>query len=130
LAAEWGRLYPEIVSKLVLIDCSLPGQLLRALREDAAFVATLRDRKLPMPVMTVTGRHGVGDKLADTLRFEADNLASIVAENRWSFCPRRGSGVLLRKTGELSFNLIGETDWIRSDRLPLWSRAAIATPLA
>jgi pimeloyl-ACP methyl ester carboxylesterase len=57
----------------------------RALREDAQFVATLRNRKLPMPVMTITGRYGVGDRLADALRFESDDLTSVVAENSGHF---------------------------------------------
>ena len=57
----------------------------RALREDAPFAATLRGRKLSMPVMTITGRRGVGDKLADALRAEADNLTSIVAEDSGHF---------------------------------------------
>jgi pimeloyl-ACP methyl ester carboxylesterase len=57
----------------------------RALREDAPFVATLRNRKLPMPVMAVTGRYSVADKLADALRAEADDLTSVVAENSGHF---------------------------------------------
>jgi pimeloyl-ACP methyl ester carboxylesterase len=55
------------------------------LRQDAQFVATLRDRKLSMPVMTMTGRYGVGDKLAEMLRAEADNLTSVVAEDSGHF---------------------------------------------
>lgn len=57
----------------------------RALREDGPFVATLRNRKLPMPVMTITGRYGVGDRLTDALRAEADNLTSVVAEDSGHF---------------------------------------------
>jgi pimeloyl-ACP methyl ester carboxylesterase len=51
----------------------------RTLREDAEFVATLRGRPLPMPVMAISGRYGVGDKLAQALREEAPNLTSVVA---------------------------------------------------
>jgi pimeloyl-ACP methyl ester carboxylesterase len=57
----------------------------RALREDSQFVAALRNRKLSMPVMTIAGRYGVGDRLADTLRIEADDLTSIIAENSGHF---------------------------------------------
>lgn len=57
----------------------------RALREDAPFAATLRGRKLGMPVLTITGRHGVGDKLAATLRDEAESLTSVVAEDSGHF---------------------------------------------
>jgi len=57
----------------------------RALREDARFVATLRGRKLSMPVMTITGRYGVGDKLANALRAEGDDLTSVIAEDSGHF---------------------------------------------
>jgi pimeloyl-ACP methyl ester carboxylesterase len=57
----------------------------RALREDAPFVATLRGRRLPMPVLTIAGRYGVGDKLAASLRDEAGSLTSIVAEDSGHF---------------------------------------------
>lgn len=57
----------------------------RALREDAPLVATFRGRRLSMPVMTITGRYGVGDKLAEALRDETDNFTSIVAEDSGHF---------------------------------------------
>lgn len=57
----------------------------RALREDAPFAATLRDRKLSMPVMTLTGRHSAGDILANSLRDQADNLTSAIAEDSGHF---------------------------------------------
>jgi pimeloyl-ACP methyl ester carboxylesterase len=59
----------------------------RALREDVPLAATLRGRKLPMPVMTITGRRGVEEKLADALRAEADDLTSVVAEDSGHFVP-------------------------------------------
>jgi pimeloyl-ACP methyl ester carboxylesterase len=57
----------------------------RALREDASLATTLRDRKLSMPVMTITGRYGVGDKLANALHAEANNLSNVVAEDSGHF---------------------------------------------
>lgn len=57
----------------------------RTLREDASFRTTLRGRKLTMPVMAITGRHGVGDRLADSLRPEADDLTSVVAQDSGHF---------------------------------------------
>lgn len=57
----------------------------RALREDAQFVATLRGRKLKMPVMAISGRYGVGDKLAQALRDESPSLTSVVAEESGHF---------------------------------------------
>lgn len=57
----------------------------RALREDARLVATLRGRKLRMPVMAIAGRYGVSDKLAEALRDEAADLTSVIAENSGHF---------------------------------------------
>lgn len=35
--------------------------------------------------MAITGRHGVGDKLAEALRHETNNLTSMVAEDSGHF---------------------------------------------
>ncbi len=43
------------------------------------FAATLRDQKLNMPVMAIAEQHGVGERLADALRPETRDLASVVA---------------------------------------------------
>jgi pimeloyl-ACP methyl ester carboxylesterase len=51
----------------------------RALRDDVPFAATLRDQKLNMPVMAITGQYGVGERLADALRRETKDLASVIA---------------------------------------------------
>ena len=59
----------------------------RALGEDAEFAATLKGRKLAMPVMTIAGRHGVGSKLADAVAPEAERLTSIVVEDSGHFVP-------------------------------------------
>ncbi len=50
----------------------------RALKDDVPFAATLRDQKLNMPVMAITGRYGVGVRLADALRPEAKDLTSVI----------------------------------------------------
>lgn len=57
----------------------------RALPEDARLVATLRGQKLPMPVMTIAGRHSVGDRLAAALRVEAPDLVSVIADDSGHF---------------------------------------------
>ncbi|WP_245475734.1 alpha/beta hydrolase [Bradyrhizobium sp. Leo170] len=57
----------------------------RALRQDARFAEALRGRKLTPPVMTITGRYGVGDKLAESLRGQAADLTSVVAEDSGHF---------------------------------------------
>lgn len=159
-----AHLYPEVVSKLILVDCLLPGtenmdalrggawhygfhmapkvpemltqgrerdyirsqikawshkkdaisetsiteyarhyaepggmtagfNYYRALREDVPFAATLRDRKLSMPVLAITGRFGVGDKLAASLRAEAGNLTSVVAEDSGHFVAEEVPGI-------------------------------------
>ncbi|ODA68534.1 Soluble epoxide hydrolase [Methyloligella halotolerans] len=53
----------------------------RALSEDAALVASFGDRRLTMPVMAITGRHGVGDTLARSLEGRADDVTSVVLKN-------------------------------------------------
>lgn len=59
--------------------------LYRALPTDAALVASFGDRKLDMPVMTIGGRHSVGDHLAAAMRGHATKLESIVAEESGHF---------------------------------------------
>lgn len=51
----------------------------RALREDVPFAATLRNQKLNMPVIAIAGQYGVGVRLADALRPETKDLASVIA---------------------------------------------------
>lgn len=57
----------------------------RTLRDDAALAATLTDRRLPMPVMAIGGRYGVGDKLADALATQCDRLTRRIAEDSGHF---------------------------------------------
>ena len=59
----------------------------RALTEDARFLQSLPSKKLKMPVLAIGGGHGVGTKLADTLRPDVENLVSIVAEDSGHFVP-------------------------------------------
>ena len=53
----------------------------RSLREDVPIVASLRGRKLAMPVMTVTGEFSAGTRLAEALKDEAPDLKSVVAKD-------------------------------------------------
>lgn len=69
----------------------------RALRQDAPFVATLRGRKLAMPVMAITGRYGVGDKLKDALTSEATSLTSFVVESSGHFVAEEVPDVFFEK---------------------------------
>lgn len=57
----------------------------RTLRQDADLVATFAGRPLAMPVLAIGGRHGVGTKLADTLRTQTSSIESIIAENSGHF---------------------------------------------
>lgn len=57
----------------------------RALKEDAAFVATFQGRKLTMPVLIITGRHGVSDKLQTALQNQTTSLQSIIIEDSGHF---------------------------------------------
>lgn len=69
----------------------------RTLRDDASFAETLRGRKLAMPIMTITGRYGVGDKLASSLKGMAENLTSIVVEDSGHFVAEETPDVFREK---------------------------------
>ncbi|MCJ2029553.1 alpha/beta hydrolase [Methylobacterium sp. J-043] len=53
----------------------------RALRADAALMASLRDRRLMMPVMTIGGRQSIGGKLADAVAPRCDRHVGVVIED-------------------------------------------------
>jgi pimeloyl-ACP methyl ester carboxylesterase len=57
----------------------------RALKDDAAAAASLKGRKLDMPVLAIAGRHGVGERLADALRPQAMNLRSVIVDDSGHF---------------------------------------------
>ncbi|CCJ07241.1 alpha/beta fold hydrolase [Methylocystis sp. SC2] len=57
----------------------------RALKDDAAAAASLKGRKLDMPVLAIAGRHGVGERLADALRPQATNFSSVIVEDSGHF---------------------------------------------
>lgn len=56
----------------------------RALKEDAALIKTFRS-KLSMPVLTISGRHGVGDKLQKALQNDTTSLKNIIVEDSGHF---------------------------------------------
>jgi pimeloyl-ACP methyl ester carboxylesterase len=72
----------------------------RALREDAPFVATLRDKKFKMPVMTVTGQFGVAGMLAEQLKGEADDLTSHIVEGSGHFVVEEAADFFCKTTRE------------------------------
>jgi pimeloyl-ACP methyl ester carboxylesterase len=57
----------------------------RALRTDIPYVQTFERRKIEVPVLTIGGRYGVGDKLHAAIAKEADNLQGVIAENTGHF---------------------------------------------
>jgi len=59
----------------------------RSLKEDAALVKTFRGKKLPMPILTISGRYGVGDKLPKSLSSETTSLRSTIIEDSGHFVP-------------------------------------------
>ena len=69
----------------------------RALRDDAPFVAPLRGRKLAMPVLTIAGRYSAGDKLAESLKAEASNLTSFIAEDSGHFVAEESPDFFIAK---------------------------------
>ena len=67
----------------------------RALREDAEIVAPFRGASLEMPVMAITGRHGVGERLSAALEPEAAKLKSVVVEDCGHFVAEESPEVFL-----------------------------------
>ena len=59
----------------------------RALYDDKKFMATLTDQKFRMPVMTLGGRHSVGDRLHELVRPLAADLTGAVSEQSGHFVP-------------------------------------------
>lgn len=57
----------------------------RALPEDARLVQELSDRRLDMPVLAITGRHGVGPRLAEALAPQARALSGVIVEQSGHF---------------------------------------------
>ena len=57
----------------------------RALRIDIPYAATLRTTKIAVPVLTIAGRYGVGEKLHAAVVKEADDVQGAIAENAGHF---------------------------------------------
>lgn len=67
----------------------------RALREDAVLAAELGKQALKMPVMAITGRHGVGDKLARSLAEKSTQLTNVIVEESGHFVPEEAPDVFV-----------------------------------
>jgi pimeloyl-ACP methyl ester carboxylesterase len=72
----------------------------RALRDDAAAVASFEGKRLQMPVMAIAGRYGVGTRLADALKSRAVNLTSVIAEDSGHFVAEEASDFFCEKLQE------------------------------
>ncbi|MBS0351761.1 MAG: alpha/beta hydrolase [Proteobacteria bacterium] len=57
----------------------------RALKDDAALVNTFANEKLSMPVLAISGRHGVGDKLGEALKNQTTSLKTVIVEDSGHF---------------------------------------------
>ena len=57
----------------------------RALRTDIPYAETLRSKKIAVPVLTVAGHYGVGEKLHAAISKEADDVQGVIAENAGHF---------------------------------------------
>ncbi len=57
----------------------------RALPQDAALVKTFQGQKLAMPVLAITGAHGVGDKLSKTLANDTVSLQTVIVPDSGHF---------------------------------------------
>lgn len=57
----------------------------RTLKEDAAIVETFHGKKLSMPVLAISGHHGVGDKLSKALENDTTSLKSIIVDDSGHF---------------------------------------------
>lgn len=59
----------------------------RTLKEDAAFVSSFRGQPLSMPVLTITGRQSVAEKLSDLIQKESPTLKSVIFDECGHFVP-------------------------------------------
>lgn len=59
----------------------------RALPQDAALVKTFQGQKLTMPVLVISGAHGVGDKLSKALANETISLKTVIVPDSGHFVP-------------------------------------------
>lgn len=57
----------------------------RALKQDTALVDTFRGKPLSMPVMAISGRHGVAEQLPNALQKEAPTLQAFIVNNSGHF---------------------------------------------
>lgn len=57
----------------------------RALKQDTALVNTFRGKPLTMPVMTISGRHGVAEQLPNALQKEAPTLQAVIVNDSGHF---------------------------------------------
>lgn len=57
----------------------------RALKEDADLVKSFSNQKLLMPVLTISGRYGVGEKLPEALKDSTTTLDVIIIEDSGHF---------------------------------------------
>lgn len=64
----------------------------RALPEDAALAAQLRKRRLTLPILAIAGRQGVGLRLSEALRAEADRVESVIVEECGHFVAEEAPG--------------------------------------
>lgn len=72
----------------------------RALREDVPFVASLRGRRLSMPIMTIAGEQSACNKLAESLRHEARDLVSVIAPGSCHFVAEEVPDFFLATLGD------------------------------
>jgi len=72
----------------------------RALREDAALLASFAEKPVSMPVLTLAGRYGVGEKLAAGLQGRAVNLTSLIAEDSGHFIAEEAPDYFCEKVGQ------------------------------
>jgi pimeloyl-ACP methyl ester carboxylesterase len=57
----------------------------RALRTDIPYAESLRSKKIAVPVLTIAGRYGVGEKLYAAVVKEASVVQGVIAENAGHF---------------------------------------------
>ncbi len=67
----------------------------RALLEDRKFVATLPAPQFIMPVLTIGGRHSVGDKLFEIMSNQAADLTGAVSEKSGHFVPEEDPALVI-----------------------------------
>lgn len=69
----------------------------RALPQDAAFLSAHNNLQFKMPVMTIAGRYGVGNKLYNEVKKHSSSVKNVIIEESGHFVPEEAPDVLAKQ---------------------------------